>query len=54
MLGLLQLIAAFKSASLISQYSWLVLTALAYLSLGWLFGSYTVLRWQRLPLRASP
>ncbi len=27
-------------------------TALAYLGLGWLFGSYTVLRWRRLPLNA--
>ena len=30
--------------------SWLVFVLLLYPLLGWLFGSYTVLRWRRLPL----
>ena len=31
------------------QHVWLIGSMLLYLSLGWLFGSYTVLRWRRLP-----
>ena len=50
LLGLLALISLFKSLSVFPQLGWLVFTALAYLGLGWLFGSYTVLRWRRLPL----
>ena len=30
---------------------WLLLCLVLYLALGWLFGSYTVLRWQHLPYR---
>ena len=52
LLGLLALFAAFQSRSLAPQLGWVTFTALAYLGLGWLFGSYTVLRWRRLPLRA--
>ena len=32
------------------QFGWLLLSLLLYPSLGWLFGSYTVLRWRRLAL----
>ena len=52
LLGLLALFAAFESQPLAPQVGWVVFTALAYLALGWLFGSYTVLRWRRLPLQA--
>ena len=50
LLTLLGLIALFKVPPLLPQLAWLLLTAVAYLSLGWLFGSYTVLRWRRFPL----
>ena len=36
--------------SLNGQGPWLVFVLLLYPMLGWLFGSYTVLRWRRLPL----
>ena len=36
--------------SLEGQGSWLLFSLLLYPSLGWLFGSYTVLRWRRLTL----
>jgi len=52
LLGLLALISLFKPLPVFPQLGWLVFTALAYLGLGWLFGSYTVLRWRRLPLNA--
>jgi lipopolysaccharide/colanic/teichoic acid biosynthesis glycosyltransferase len=52
LLGLLALISLFKPLPVFPQLGWLVFTALAYLGLGWLFGSYTVLRWRRLPLVA--
>ncbi len=32
------------------QFVWLLFSLLLYPLLGWLFGSYTVLRWRRLPL----
>ena len=32
------------------QGGWLLFSLLLYPLLGWLFGSYTVLRWRRLPL----
>ena len=32
------------------QLGWLLFVVLAYPALGWLFGSFTVLRWRRLPL----
>ena len=35
---------------LVGQYSWLLFCLLLYPLLGWLFGSYTVLRWRRLPV----
>jgi len=46
------LISLFKPVPLFPQVGWLLFTAAAYLALGWLFGSYTVLRWRRLPLAA--
>ena len=52
LLGLLALISQFKPLPVFPQLGWLLFTALAYLGLGWLFGSYTVLRWRRLPLTA--
>ena len=52
LLGLLALISLFKPLPVLPQLGWLAFTALAYLGLGWLFGSYTVLRWRRLPLAA--
>lgn len=52
LLGLVLLLAAFLARSLAPQLGWVAFTALAYLGLGWLFGSYTVLRWRRLPLQA--
>ena len=36
--------------SLEDQVPWLLYVLLLYPSLGWLFGSYTVLRWRRLSL----
>ena len=36
--------------SLRGQGSWLIFVFWVYPLLGWLFGSYTVLRWRRLPL----
>ena len=50
--GLAALISVFKPVPLFPQLGWLLFTAGAYLGLGWLFGSYTVLRWRRLPLAA--
>ena len=50
--GLAALISGFKPVPLFPQLGWLLFTAGAYLGLGWLFGSYTVLRWRRLPLAA--
>ena len=52
LVGLVLLISLFKPLPLFPQLGWLLFTALAYLGLGWLFGSYTVLRWRRLPLVA--
>ena len=36
--------------TLFSQTGWLLFMVLLYPALGWLFGSYTVLRWRRLTL----
>jgi lipopolysaccharide/colanic/teichoic acid biosynthesis glycosyltransferase len=52
LIGVLALISLFKPLPLFPQVGWLLFTAAAYLGLGWLFGSYTVLRWRRLPLTA--
>ena len=41
---------AISGQSLFGQGSWLVFVLLLYPLLGWLFGSYTVLRWRRLSL----
>ena len=38
------------NTSLEGQLSWLLFSLLLYPLLGWLFGSYTVLRWRRLTL----
>ena len=46
---LLILISLFKQPALQMQLPWVLLTALTYVGLGWLFGSYTVLRWRCLP-----
>jgi hypothetical protein len=35
---------------LAGQYPWILFCLLLYPLLGWLFGSYTVLRWRRLPM----
>ena len=48
LLALLAAISLLKESSLQAQLPWLVFTAVTYLGLGWLFGSYTVLRWRRL------
>ena len=48
LVGLALSVAATKAQPLWFQLNWLVLWALLYLGLGWLFGSYTVLRWHRL------
>lgn len=53
LLGLIVLNALIKSSSLDHQFGWLLFIACAYLALGWLFGSYTVLRWSRLPMKAA-
>ncbi|MBM5785634.1 MAG: sugar transferase, partial [Cyanobacteria bacterium K_DeepCast_35m_m1_288] len=53
LLGLIVLNALIKSSSLDHQFAWLLFIACAYCALGWLFGSYTVLRWSRLPLKAA-
>ena len=52
LLALLALISLFKQPALQTQLHWVFFTAMSYLGLGWLFGSYTVLRWRRLPLAA--
>ena len=49
LLGLLILISFVKYPALETQLLWVVFTAMSYLGLGWLFGSYTVLRWRNLP-----
>ena len=36
--------------SLVGQWGWLLFSLLLYPLLGWLFGSYTVLRWRRLTM----
>ena len=43
LLLLLVLISLFKQPALQTQLPWLLFTALTYIGLGWLFGSYTVL-----------
>ncbi len=48
LLSLLGLISLFKPLPIHPQWGWLLFTAVAYLGFGWLFGSYTVLRWRRL------
>ncbi|MBM5798024.1 MAG: sugar transferase, partial [Cyanobacteria bacterium K_Offshore_0m_m2_072] len=47
---LVLLLSVVLGLSLSSQLGWVALMALVYLVLGWLFGSYTVLRWRRLSL----
>ena len=37
-------------SSLVGQWGWLLFSLLLYPLLGWLFGSYTVLRWRRLTM----
>ena len=39
------------AGTLQGQGPWLVFLLILYPLLGWLFGSYTVLRWRRLPSR---
>ena len=39
LLALVALLCLFKQPSLLPQLGWLVFTAVAYLGLGWLFGS---------------
>ena len=46
-------ISFYKQTAIQTQLPWLLFTGLTYLGLGWLFGSYTVLRWRRLPLVAA-
>ena len=41
---------AIGGSSLDGQWGWLLFSLLLYPLLGWLFGSYTVLRWRRLTL----
>ena len=41
---------AIGGSSLAGQWGWLFFSLLLYPLLGWLFGSYTVLRWRRLTL----
>ena len=41
---------AMGGSSLDGQWGWLLFSLLLYPLLGWLFGSYTVLRWRRLTL----
>ena len=52
LLMLVPALAGLRNADfdLFSQGGWLLFTLLLYPALGWLFGSYTVLRWRRLPL----
>ena len=55
LLGAFALVAAislFKPLSWLPQLGWLLFTVCSYLALGWLFGSYTVLKWRRLSLAA--
>ena len=54
-LGLILLVPALTGAniadySLQGQWAWLIFALILYPLLGWLFGSYTVLRWRRLTL----
>ena len=49
LLSLLILISLFKQPGLQSQLTWVLFTAVTYLGLSWLFGSYTVLRRRSLP-----
>jgi len=52
LLLLILLIALSNHIPLTSQLGWLCFTASTYLVLGWLFGTYTVMRWRRMPRRA--
>ena len=52
LLALLILISLFKQPALQTQLPWVLFTAMSYLGMGWLLGSYTVLRWRSLPLVA--
>ena len=48
-LALVVAVSLFKQPTLQDQLPWLVFSSVTYLGLGWLFGSYTVLRCRRLP-----
>ena len=48
-LALVVVVSLFKQPTLQDQLPWLVFSSVTYLGLGWLFGSYTVLRCRRLP-----
>ena len=55
LLGLLVVLPVFTGLPTVElglngQLGWLLFVVLAYPALGWLFGSFTVLRWRRLPL----
>lgn len=40
---------AVRGLAWVGQLGWLLATCGIYLTMGWLFGTYTVLRWRRLP-----
>ncbi len=42
-------LASIRSLPLTGQFGWMVTTITAYLLLGWLLGTYTLLGWRRLP-----
>ncbi len=48
--GILFFIGLFRSYAVVSLWQWILFVEVTYLGLGWLFGSYTVLRWPRLPV----
>ena len=50
LLAWLALISVFRPMPPVPQWGWVLFMAVTYLALGWLFGSYTLLRWPRLPL----
>ena len=49
LVGVLAGLSSIWSQPLTGQLGWMVTTITAYLLLGWLLGTYTLLRWRRLP-----
>lgn len=49
MMSALYFISQHWSGTFLDYQGWVALTVIAYITFGWLFGNYTVLRWRKLP-----